>query len=193
MHLLKKYSYKLRQARHILKAIYLKFYFLYTSLSSKSGRRQRWAQSRENSRFMWINRPWSMILNTAKRISVNARHPINTKQAVFVTVAAVSFLVFSISGIGRGVGVVGGGTIYEIDGEMFRGVLIYNSWISYRDNLIISLTYQYIYLPLQLIPFDTHIYTWARLHHFRQYILLRPDKATVHRGLKLTSFHVRRI
>ena len=41
---------------------------------------------------------------------VTARHPMSTKQAVRVTPSANALSLSSISGIGRGVGVVGGGT-----------------------------------------------------------------------------------
>ena len=42
--------------------------------------------------------------------SVMAKHPIKTKHAVLVTPSAKSLSFSPISGTGRGVGVVGGGT-----------------------------------------------------------------------------------
>ena len=54
-----------------------------------------------------------MILKMAKIKKVTIKHPINTKQAVLVTPSASNFSFSSISGIGLGVGVVGGGTIDE--------------------------------------------------------------------------------
>ena len=51
-----------------------------------------------------------MILKIAKIRRVNARHPIRTKQAILVTPSAKTLSFSGISGIGRGVGVVGGGT-----------------------------------------------------------------------------------
>ena len=55
-----------------------------------------------------------MILKMAKIKNVTIKHPIKTKQAVLVTPSANIFSFSSISGIGLGVGVVGGGTINEI-------------------------------------------------------------------------------
>ena len=46
----------------------------------------------------------------AKINRVRAKHPIKTKHAVLVTPSAKSLSFSAISGIGRGVGVVGGGT-----------------------------------------------------------------------------------
>ena len=59
---------------------------------------------------MWIKRPWLIILKMAKINRVRAKHPIKTKHAVLVTPSAKSLSFSAISGIGRGVGVVGGGT-----------------------------------------------------------------------------------
>ena len=81
-----------------------------TSSPTKLGKRQRWAHKRENSIFMWIKRPWFIILKMANIKRVTARHPMSTKQAVRVTPSANALSLSSISGIGRGVGVVGGGT-----------------------------------------------------------------------------------
>ena len=55
-----------------------------------------------------------MILKTAKIRNVTIKHPISTKQAVLVTPSASIFSFSSISGIGLGVGVVGGGTANRI-------------------------------------------------------------------------------
>ena len=52
-----------------------------------------------------------MILKTAKMIKVTTKQPINIKQAILVTASAAFFSLSCISGIGRGVGVVGGGTV----------------------------------------------------------------------------------
>ena len=54
-----------------------------------------------------------MILNTAKMTRVRSMNPINTKHAVLVTDSAILFSPSSISGTGRGVGVVGGGTVVK--------------------------------------------------------------------------------
>ena len=54
-----------------------------------------------------------MILKMAKIKKVTIKHPINTKHAVLVTPSASNFSFSSISGMGLGVGVVGGGTINE--------------------------------------------------------------------------------
>ena len=95
------------------------FYFLdrprikFTSSPTKSVNRQTWANKSEISMFMWMKRPWLMILKMAKIRNVTIKHPINTKQAVLVTPSANIFSFSSISGIGLGVGVVGGGTIMK--------------------------------------------------------------------------------
>ena len=60
-----------------------------------------------------MKRPLLMILQMAKIKKVNTKHPINTKQAVLVTPSANNFSLASISGMGLGVGVVGGGTVLK--------------------------------------------------------------------------------
>ena len=55
-----------------------------------------------------------MILKMAKIRNVTIQHPISTKQAVLVTPSANNFSFSSISGIGLGVGVVGGGTLKKV-------------------------------------------------------------------------------
>ena len=52
-----------------------------------------------------------IILNAAKMMRVNSTKPINTKHAVLVAASDTFFSFSNISGIGRGVGVVGGGTV----------------------------------------------------------------------------------
>ena len=60
--------------------------------------------------FMWMNLPLSMIRKTAKRMRVTATNPIRTKQEVLLTAIAVERAAGAIVGIGRGVGVVKGGS-----------------------------------------------------------------------------------
>lgn len=69
-----------------------------------------------------MKRPWFIILKMANIKRVTARHPMSTKQAVRVTPSANALSLSSISGIGRGVGVVGGGTNGSPDGN--RKVLV---------------------------------------------------------------------
>lgn len=60
--------------------------------------------------FMWMNLPLSMIRNTAKRMRVTATNPMRTKQDVLLTAIAVERAAGANVGIGRGVGVVSGGS-----------------------------------------------------------------------------------
>ena len=69
-----------------------------------------------------MKRPWFIILKMANIKRVTARHPMSTKQAVRVTPSANALSLSSISGIGRGVGVVGGGTNGSPNGN--RKVLV---------------------------------------------------------------------
>ena len=71
-----------------------------------------------------------MILKMAKIRNVTIKHPINTKQAVLVTPSANIFSFSSISGIGLGVGVVGGGTIMRYKSFQLRHKFIYDADLS---------------------------------------------------------------
>ena len=85
----------------------------FTSSSTASMRRQMWAQSSANSMFMWMKRPRSMILKTANMTRVPATNPMRTRQPVLLTAMAVDLVAGAIVGIGRGVGVVIGGSTKE--------------------------------------------------------------------------------
>ena len=140
-----------------------------------------------------MKRPWFIILKMANIKRVTARHPMSTKQAVRVTPSANALSLSSISGIGRGVGVVGGGTNGSPDGN--RKVLV-DAYIQlplqyYSTKKITSslegMTLVYYLcsgLPLQLNPFDIHIHTRDWFHCFCQCILLHLDRAIPHKDLK---------
>ena len=72
--------------------------------------RQMWAQRSANSMFMWMKRPRSMIPKTANRTRVPATNPMRTRHPVLLTAMAVDLVAGAIVGIGRGVGVVNGGS-----------------------------------------------------------------------------------
>ena len=123
---------------------------------------------------------------------VTARHPMSTKQAVRVTPSANALSLSSISGIGRGVGVVGGGTNGSPDGNRKMLVDAYIQlplkFISKKITSSLEGMTLVDYLcsgpPLQLNPFDIHIHTQDLLHCFCQYILLHLDRAIPHKDLK---------
>ena len=62
--------------------------------------------------FMCMNLPRSRILKTAKRIRVAATNPIRMRHPVLLTAIAVERVAGAIVGIGRGVGVVKGGSVW---------------------------------------------------------------------------------
>ena len=138
-----------------------------------------------------MKRPWFIILKMANIKRVTARHPMSTKQAVRVTPSANALSLSSISGIGRGVGVVGGGTNGSPNGN--RKVLV-DAYIQLPLQYIKKITsslegmtlvyYLCSGLPLQLNPFDIHIHTRDWFHCFCQCILLHLDRAIPHKDLK---------
>ena len=77
---------------------------------SKSMSKQRWANSKAISIFMWMNRPWLKILPIANIKRVAVTNPINTKLPVADTKDTVSFSSGAKVTISLEAGVVGGGT-----------------------------------------------------------------------------------
>ena len=96
----------------------------------------RWAHRRESSSHMWITLDGSKIRNIRKRISEIDRNMMISVDADLDIPVATVFTAGAMVGTGRGVGVVGGGTMHELLSDFITVPIWQMHWITGSSSVL---------------------------------------------------------